>query len=135
MGDRRLYLIAVLWSNAQLSGSQWQDFEDSFAQVEIRLDDDHAITLSRHSDDVSALGIGQSRLPLPISGSRQVYFPIERAALRAMAQSNRAQLTTLGGPGAPQSYEERQDGRQSLNDFLSQLPAESSNMQSRGGIR
>jgi hypothetical protein len=131
MGDRRLYLLAVLKSNGQLSGRQWQYFESSFAQIEVRLDD-HAITLTRLSDDVSALGIGQSPLPLPISGLRHIYFPIERAALRAMAQSKSVQLTALGGPAPPQSFEEREDGRQSLGDFLSQLPGEASNLQSNG---
>jgi hypothetical protein len=134
MGDRRLYLVAALWSNAQLSGEQWRNFESSFAQVELRLDD-HAVKLTRHADDVSTLGIGQSPLPLPLSGSRHVFFSIERTVLRAMAQSNRVQLTTLGGPGVPQSFAEREGGRHSLDDFLSQLPGESSNLQTRGDSR
>ncbi len=127
MGDRRLYLLAILWSTAGLSDQQWQDFENHFAQVEVQLDG-RAVTLARHPDAVSALGINQSPLPLPIPGSHHVYFPIERAQLRALAQSNRVQLTALGKPDAPQRYEEWKDGRQSLNDFLSQLPGDSSNL-------
>lgn len=126
MGDRRLYLIAVLWSNAQLTGNQWRAFEDSFAQVEVSLDD-HSVVLTQHSGDVSALGIGQSPLPLPIPGARQIYFPIERAELRALVESNSIQLTTLGRPDAPQLFEERKDGRPSLSRFLSQLPGDSAN--------
>jgi hypothetical protein len=124
MGERRLYLIAVLWSNGQLSGEQWRAFESSFAQIEIKVDD-RPVVLTRLADDVSALGIGQSPLPLPISGTRQLYFPIERAELRALAESTSVRLTTLGRPDAPHSYEENKDGRQSLSHFLSQLPGDS----------
>lgn len=126
MGDRKLYLIAVLWSNANLSLKEWRDFENAFAQVEVRLDD-RPMALTRHPEDVSALGVGQSPLPLPIPGTRQVYFPIQRADLRALAQSNRVQLIALGRSDAPQRFEERKDGRRSLSDFLSQLPGESAN--------
>lgn len=124
MGDRKLYLVAVLWSNAQLTGKQWQNFEDSFAQVEVRLDE-RSMTLSRMPEDVSTLGIGQTPLPLPIPGTRQIYYFIDRAELHAMAESNSIDLTALGRGEAPVPFEEREDGRRSLNDFLSQLPGES----------
>jgi hypothetical protein len=124
MGDRKLYLVAVLWSNANLSVKEWRDFETTFGQIEVRLDN-RPLALTRHSDDVSALGVGQSPLPLPMPGTRQIYFPIQRADLRALAQSQRVQLLALGRADAPQRFEERQDGRKSLNDFLSQLPGES----------
>jgi hypothetical protein len=123
MGERRLYLIAVLYSNAQLSGAQWQAFETSFAKVEVGLADS-SVVLSRLSDDVAALGIGQSPLPLPLSG-RHIYYPIERAELRALVESNSVRLTALGWPDAPQLFEEHKDGRPSLSEFLSQLPGES----------
>ena len=80
--------------------------------------------LARHPGQLAELGVGQSPLPLPILGSQQIYFPIERADLRALASSNRVQLVTQGVPDAPQRYEEWQDGRRSLSDFLSQLPGE-----------
>ena len=127
MGARKLYLVAVLWSNAQLTGKQWQNFESTFEQVEIRLDD-RPLTLARLPEDVAALGIGQSPLPLPIPGSRQIYYPIDRPELRAMAASTRIELTALGRADAPQPFEERVDGRRSLSDFLSQLPGESPNL-------
>jgi hypothetical protein len=127
MGDRRLYLLAVLWSNAQLTSDKWQAFENSFSQVELSLDD-HSVVLTRHSGDVAALGIGQSPLPLSIPGTRHIYFPIERADLRALAESSSVQLTALGRADAPQIYEERKDGRPSLSQFLSQLPSDSANV-------
>jgi hypothetical protein len=125
MGARRLYLVAVLWSTNNLSIKQRHEFVDSFAQVDLRLDD-RSLTLARLPDDVSALGIGQSPLPLPIPGSHHVYYPVERAELRAIAQSKSAELTALGLPEVPQRYEEFKDGRQSLSEFLSQLPGEPS---------
>jgi hypothetical protein len=135
MGDRRLYLIAVLWSNVEHSNKQRQDFENSFAQVEVRVDD-RSVALTRHPDEVSVLGIGQSPLPLPlpIPGSHHVYFAIERADLRAIAQSNSVQLTALGIPDAPQRYEEWKDGRESLGDFLSQLPGDPSNLHNGAAV-
>ena len=127
MGARKLYLVAVLWSNAQLTSKQWQNFENTFEQIEIRFDD-RPVTLARLPDDVAALGIGQSPLPLPIPGSRHIYYPIDRPELRAMAASTRIELTALGRADAPQPFEERVDGRRSLGDFLSQLPGESPNL-------
>jgi hypothetical protein len=124
MGDRRLYLIAVLWSTANLSGQQWQDFESDFTQIELNLDG-RSVTLTRHVGELAALGIGQMPLPLPIPGSHHVYFPIERAQLRTLAESKHVQLNALGGPRSPQRYEEWKDGRQSLSDFLSRLPSDS----------
>lgn len=127
MGDRKLYLVAVLWSNAQLTGKQWQNFEQTFQQIEVRLDE-QALTLTRLPEDVSQLGIGQTPLPLEIPGTRQVYYSIDRPELRAMAASNRIALTALGWEEAPIPFEERQDGRRSLSDFLGQLPGESPNL-------
>ena len=127
MGDRRLYLLAILWSNAQLTSDKWQAFENSFSQVDVSLDD-RTFVLTRHSGDAAALGIGQSPLPLSLPGTRYIYFPIERADLRALAESNSVQLTALGRADAPQRYQERKDGRPSLNLFLSQLPSDSANV-------
>lgn len=125
MGDRRLYLVAILWTTGDLSSDQRASFEDSFAQVEVQLGD-RTVALTRHPGEIAELGIGQPALPLPIPGSRYMYFPVERADLRAISQSNSVQLITRGVPDAPRRYEEFTDGRQSLSDFLSQLP-ESSN--------
>jgi hypothetical protein len=122
MGDRRLYLVAVLWSTADLPRSLQRD---PFAQVEVLIDD-RTVALTRHAGEISELGIGESVLPLPIPGSRHIYFPIERDQLRAISRSQSIQLTTRGVPDAPQRYEEFSDGRDSLGDFLSQLPGESS---------
>jgi hypothetical protein len=124
MGERKLYLVAVLWSNAQLTGKQWQNFENTFEQIEVRLDDS-PMTLTRLPDDVAALGIGQSPLPLQIPGTRQIYYSIDRPELRAIVASTRIELTALGRADAPQPFEEREDGRRSLSDFLAQLPGES----------
>src|SRR5688572_10193530 len=84
MGARKLYLVAVLWSNAQLTGKQWQNCANTFEQIEIRLGA-RPVALTRLPDDVAALGIGQSPLPLPIPGTRQIYYSIDRLELRAMA--------------------------------------------------
>lgn len=124
MGARKLYLVAVLWSNAQLTGKQWQKFEDAFERIELHLDE-RAMTLSRLPDDPAALGVGQSPLPLPIPGTRQVYYAIDRPELRAMAAANRIELTALGREDVTVPFEEREDGRSSLSDFLGQLPGES----------
>ena len=121
MGERRLYLVAVLWSSEHQTRTERDEFEKSFARVELRMGD-RSTTLARHQGDIAELGIGQSPLPLPMSGSQQLFFPIERADLNALASSNRVQLIALGAPDTPQLYEEWQDGRRSLGDFLSQLP-------------
>lgn len=121
MGDRRLYLVAILWTTADLSSNQQSSFEESFSQIEVQLPD-RTVALTRHHGEISELGIGEPALPLPIPGSRHIYFPVERNDLRAISQSNSVQLTTRGVPDAPRRYEEFADGRQSLSDFLSQLP-------------
>lgn len=125
MGDRRLYLVAILWTTGDLSSDQRASFENSFSQVEIDLGE-RTVALTRHLGEIAELGIGQPALPLPIPGSRYMYFPVGRDDLRAISQSHNVQLTTRGIPDAPRRYEEFTDGRQSLSDFLSQLPADSS---------
>lgn len=127
MGERKLYLVAVLWSNAQLTGKQWQNFENAFQEIEVRLDE-RALSLTRLPEDVSALGIGQTPLPLPIPGTRQIYYSIDRPELRAMVASNRVELTALGRADSPVPFEEKENGRRSLSDFLGQLPGESPNV-------
>src|SRR5688572_4553664 len=127
MGERRLFLVAVLWSSQQHTRTEREEFEKSFARVELRMGD-RSTTLARHRGDIAELGVSQSPLPLPMSGSQQLFFPIERADLNALASSNRVQLVALGAPDTPQLYEEWQDGRRSLGDFLSQLPASSNSV-------
>lgn len=124
MGERRLYLVAVPWSSAQQTRVEQENFEKSFARVELRMGD-RSTLLTRHEGDITRLGIGQSPLPLPTPGTRQLFFPIERADLSALASSTRVQLIALGRQDEPQRYDEWQDGRRSLNDFLDQLPNES----------
>jgi hypothetical protein len=121
MGERRLYLVAVLWSSAQRTRVERDGLEKTFERVELRMAD-RSTTLARHQGDVAELGIGQSPLPLAVSGSQQLFFPIERADLSALASSDRVQLVALGQPESPQIYQQWQDGRRSLNDFLGQLP-------------
>jgi hypothetical protein len=121
MGERRLYLVAVLWSSAQQTRGERDEFEKSFERIELRTAD-RSTTLARYRGNVAELGIGQSPLPLPVSGSGQLFFPIERAALGAIASSDRVQLVALGQPDTPQLFEQWQDGRRSLKDFLAQLP-------------
>ena len=123
MGERKLYLVAVPWSSAHPTRGEREDVEKSFARVELRMGD-RSTTLARHQGDIAELGVGQSSLPLPVSGTQQVFFPIERNDLRALASSNRVQLITKGPQDTPQQYDEWQDGRRSLGDFLSQLPPE-----------
>ena len=120
MGDRKLYLVAILWSSAELWEQQRAAFENSFERIEVDLGD-RTVALTPHTGDVSELGI-ETELPLPIPGSRHIYFPIGRDDLRAISRSNRIQLTARGVPESPRRYEEWKDGRQSLTDFLSQLP-------------
>jgi hypothetical protein len=121
MGERRLYLVVVLWSSEHHTRTVQENFEKSFARVELRMAD-RSTTLTRHLGDIAELGIGQSPLPLSVPGSRQLFFPIERADLNALADSNRVQLVAIGQADAPLLYEEWQDGRRSLNEFLGQLP-------------
>ncbi|MDY6948572.1 MAG: hypothetical protein SXG53_22955 [Pseudomonadota bacterium] len=120
-GERKLYLVAILWTTADLASNRQSGFEDSFSKIEVQLPD-RTVALNRHPGQISELGIGEPALPLPIPGSTHVYFPVERNDLRAISQSRSVQLTTLGVPDAPRRYEEFADGRQSLSDFLSQLP-------------
>jgi hypothetical protein len=127
MGERKLYLVAVLWSNAQLTGKQWQNFENAFQEIEVRLDE-RALSLTRLPEDVSSLGVGQTPLPLPIPGTRQVYYSIDRPELRAIVASNRIELTARGRAEGPVPFEEKENGRRSLSDFLGQLPGESPNV-------
>lgn len=121
MGERKLYLVAILWTTDELSSNKRTRFEDSFAQIDVQLSD-RTVALKRHEGEISELGIGEPALPLPIPGSRHIYFPVERHDLRALSQSNSVQLTARGVPDEPRRYEEFADGRQSLNDFLGQLP-------------
>lgn len=129
MGDRQLYLLAALWSNANLSDKQWQDFENCFKQVELRVED-RGVPLVRYPGAATTLGIGQALLPIP--GSRQIYYPIERAELKAMVETKNVALVALGRTDLILRYELREDGRDSLNDFLSQLPPEAPKRQDNG---
>jgi hypothetical protein len=124
MGERRLYLVAVPWSSERQTRSEQEQFEKSFASIELRIGE-RSTTLARHRGDIAELGVGQSPLPLPIPGTQQLFFPIERADLDAIASSTRVQLTALGEPDSPGRYDEWQDGRRSLSEFLKQLPDES----------
>jgi hypothetical protein len=128
MGARRLYLVLIPRSSGDLTPKQRASFESSFGQVEI-LVDDRSIALTQYEGSIAELGIGQPALPLPIYGWTPIYFPIERADLRALAGSNRIELAALGLPMKPQLYEEWSDGRRSLNDFLGQLPGAPSDPQ------
>lgn len=121
MGARSLYLVLTPYSTSDLTYKQRASFERSFGQIEIRVDD-LSVVLTAYQGDVAELGIGEQTLPLPISGSTHLYFPIERADLRALAGSNRIELMALGLPKKTQLYEEWKDGRRSLGEFLSQLP-------------
>lgn len=131
MGARRLYLVLIPRSSGSLTPKQQASFDSSFGQIRLRLDD-RPLLLDQYQGAVAELGIGQPALPLPIPGSAPLYFPIERAELRALAGSSRVALTALGLPNQPQFYEEWRDGRRSLNDFLSQLPRDPSEVQPSG---
>jgi hypothetical protein len=120
MGERKLYLVATLWNSAELWADQSGSFQNAFKKIEVSLGD-RTVALTPHTGEASELGITQA-LPLAIDGSRQLYFPISRDDLRAISHSTRIALTASGIPEAPRRYEEWQDGRRSLNDFLGQLP-------------
>jgi hypothetical protein len=120
MGERKLFLVAILWNSAEVWSGQSGTFQDAFKRIEVSLGD-RTVALTPHTGDVSELGISQA-LPLPIPGSSQIYFPISRDDLRAISRSTRIELNATGAPDAPRRYEEWQDGRRSLNDFLGQLP-------------
>lgn len=121
MGDRKLFLVAILWTTADPSSHQRKGVPDAFSRIEVEVDD-RVVALTPYDGEISELGIGEPALPLPIPGSRYIYFPVERNDLSAISQSNRVQLTARGVPEAPRRYEEFADGRQSLSDFLGQLP-------------
>lgn len=120
MGERKLYLVAILWGSADSWPEQAAALHDAFKHIEVNLGD-RTVALTPHTGETSELGITQA-LPLPIPGSSQIYFPITREDLRAISHSARMDLTASGIPEAPRRYEEWQDGRRSLNDFLGQLP-------------
>jgi hypothetical protein len=120
MGERKLYLVAILWSSAALWADEAGALQKAFDQIEVNVGD-RSVALTPHTGEVAELGISEA-LPLRISGSSQIYFPISRDDLRAISRSNRIELTARGVPEAPRRYEEWQDGRRSLNDFLGQLP-------------
>lgn len=124
MGERKLYLVAILWNSADLWPDQGATFQSAFKQIEVNLGD-RKVALTPHTGEISELGISEA-LPLPIPGSSQIYFPISRDDLRAISRSPRIELTASGVPDAPRRYEEWQDGRRSLDDFLGQLPEMSS---------
>jgi len=120
MGERKLYLVAILWNSGDLWPDQAGAFQNAFKQIEVNLGD-RTVALTPHTGEASELGISEA-LPLPIPGSSQIYFPISRDDLRAISRSTRIELTANGVPDAPRRYEEWQDGRRSLDDFLGQLP-------------
>ena len=120
MGERKLYLVAILWGSSEPWSDPTGTFQNAFKQIEVNLGD-RTVALTPHAGEVSELGISQA-LPLPIPGSSQIFFPISRDDLRAISHSTRIELTARGNPEAPRRYEEWQDGRRSLNDFLGQLP-------------
>lgn len=124
MGARRLYLALIPRTTGDLTPKQMTSFESTFAEIELRMDE-RSLALTQYAGDLAELGIGEATLPLPVSGSSFIYYPIERAELRALAASSRVELTARGLPDKPQFYEEWKDGRPSLSDFLSQLPGES----------
>ncbi|MBM0105984.1 hypothetical protein JM946_14725 [Steroidobacter sp. S1-65] len=125
MGARRLYLTLIPRTSGDLTPKQMTSFESSFGEIEIRTEE-RMLVLNQYAGDVAELGIGDPTLPLPISGSTFIYYPIERDDLRALATSTRIELAALGVPNRPQYYEEWKDGRRSLSDFLGQLPGETS---------
>jgi hypothetical protein len=120
MGERKLYLVAILWSSAELWADQSGGFQSAFQQIEVNVGD-RSVALTPYTGQISELGISEA-LPLPIPGSSHIYFPISRDDLRAISRSSKIQLTARGKPDSLRRYEEWQDGRQSLNDFLGQLP-------------
>lgn len=120
MGTRQLYLAVIPRIAGEFSSQQQASLENSFEEVEIRVDD-RPVLLTRYTGSVAELGIGRPAL-LPIYGSTPIYFAVERSVLRALAESNRVELAALGLPGKPQLYQGRTDGQRSLGDFVSQLP-------------
>ncbi|WP_116811602.1 hypothetical protein [Steroidobacter cummioxidans] len=120
MGERKLYLVAILWNSGDLWSDKSGSSQSAFDQIDVNVGE-RTVALTPHTGEVSELGINQA-LPLPIPGSKHIYFPISRDDLRAISRSNRIELTARGVPEAPRRYEEWQDGRRSLNDFLGQLP-------------
>jgi len=102
MGDRKLYLVAILWSSAvDLWTDQQGKFSGAFKQIEMNLGD-RTVALTPHDGNAAELGINQA-LPLPIPGSMQVYFPISRDDLRAISRSSKIQLTARGASGTPRA--------------------------------
>lgn len=121
MGTRRLYLALVPRITNEVTPTQLATFQRSFDQIELRMDD-RSIPLARYAGELTELGIGEPDL-LPISGSRRIFYEIERADLRALAGSKQVALVALGLQ-APRRYEEWDDSRGSLRDFVAQLPGE-----------
>lgn len=135
MGDRRLYLVATSWSKTR-PYTQRKVFEAAFSELELRVGD-RSITLAAHAGSPTELGIGQSPLPLQLHlrGSDYSFFPLDRADLKAIAETDRIALVARGIP-SPLQYEELTPDRSSLSEFLAQLPpAKSSPTQRDASLR
>ncbi|HEY0939763.1 MAG TPA: hypothetical protein VGE08_06675 [Steroidobacter sp.] len=128
MGTRRLYLVLVPRITNEVTPTQLATFQRSFDQIELRADE-RAIALARYTGDLAELGIGEPEL-LPIFTTRFGLYPVERADLRALVDSKQVTLVAMGLQ-TPRTYEEWNDSRHSLRDFLAQLPGEATAAQQR----
>lgn len=121
MGARSLYLVLVPRISNEVTPTQLATFQRSFDQIELRADE-RSIALARYTGDLAELGIGDPEL-LPILGARFNFYPVSRADLRALADSQQVALVAMGLQ-SPRHYEEWNGSRRSLQDFVAQLPAE-----------
>jgi hypothetical protein len=121
MGERRLYLVATSWSKTR-PYTQRKMFEAAFTQLELRLADRNVV-LTAHEGSLAELNIGQLPMPLQLRGSDYSYFPVERADLKAIVESDRIDLAARG-IATPLQYEDLTLDRGSLSDFFAQLPPE-----------
>ena len=118
MGQRDLYLVVILWSTIDRSAAEPERLSEAFARLEVQADD-RPFALVRAAS--TPPGIGQRPFRLPAPEARQMYFPVGREELQAIATS-RSLSATPRGSSEESRYTEWRDGRASLQAFLAALP-------------
>jgi hypothetical protein len=117
MGTRELYLGALQWSTIDRTSAERDAVVRELRRATLFVDD-RPVELSTDLQ-VRPPGLGTRPIPLPIPSARELYFPIQREQLRAIALSRSLTLTPLAPAGhTPRIYRDWQDGRASLLRFL-----------------
>lgn len=123
MGERAMYLVVVLWSTIDRSAAEREQLLASLARVDIQADD-RTIGLSALQDSAREAGVSPHPFVLPTPAAQEVFFPVTREELESMASSESLRLSAHGGAQPAHQYTLWRDGRESLAQLLSKLPAQ-----------